>query len=155
MDLDHFEGDLNRIEKILGLTGEDPEIQEEADRPIVLVVDDDPQVLVTLTEVLGTRYRVDVYSGGKDLRSRWPGEGHAVVLDIKMPHEDGVSVFQEIRRKAPRIPILFYTAYPGDEAVMERARALDPATFLGKGCSLGELEAALREAIRRDVGPEE
>ena len=141
--------------KLSGLSGEAPENQTGLDRPVVLVVDDDPQILVTLTEVLENRYRVDVYSGGRDLLSRWSGQGDAVVLDIKMPHEDGISVFQEIRRKNPRIPILFYTAYPGDEAVMERARALDPATFLGKGCSLEELEAALWQAIQRDAGPKE
>ena len=107
------------------------------------MVDDDPRVLETLAEILGHRYRVKTYSGGEDLRARWPGEGEAegdaAILDIKMPKEDGLSVFHDLRRLAPKMPILFYTAYPGNEEVVERARALGPAAFLGKGCSLHDL----------------
>ena len=155
---DAFEGELSRMETALGLKSENLGSAENTDRrerPVILVVDDDPRVLETLAEILGPRYRVKTYSGGEDLRARWPGEGEAegdaAILDIKMPKEDGLSVFHELRRLAPKMPILFYTAYPGNEEVVERARALGPAAFLGKGCSLHDLHEALHAVIHTDA----
>ncbi|MFQ5915406.1 MAG: response regulator [Nitrospinota bacterium] len=153
MDLDAFEGNLARIESALGLSRGDPEISGESSLPVVLVVDDDPAVLKTLQEVLGSRYRVKVFSGGEDLRSRWSGEGAAALLDIKMPKEGGLSVFRELRRQAPEMPIVFFSAHAGDEEVVSKARSISPAAFLGKGCSLSDLQNALREAIGRGAGP--
>ena len=153
-DPDAFEGALSRMEAALGLDPENREPSETADRthrPVVLVIDDDPRVLDTLAEVLGNRWRVKTYTGGEDLRARWAGEGDAAILDIKMPNEDGLSVFHDLRRLAPQIPILFYTAYPGEEEVVKRARALGPAAFLGKGCSLQDLSEALRGVIQPDA----
>ncbi len=154
---DAFEGALSRMEAALGLHPENHEPPETADRthrPVVLVIDDDRRVLDTLAEVLGNRWRVKTYTGGEDLRARWnaqgEGGGDAAILDIKMPKEDGLSVFHDLRRLAPRMPILFYTAYPGDEEAVERARALGPAAFLGKGCSLHALSEALRGVIQPD-----
>ena len=155
---DAFEGALSRMEAALGLNPENREPSETADhthRPVVLVIDDDPRVLDTLAEVLGNRWRVKTYTGGEDLRARWAGEGDAggdaAILDIKMPKEDGLSVFHDLRRLAPEMPILFFTAYPGDEEVVGRARALGPAAFLGKGCSLHDLHAALRGVIQPEA----
>ena len=157
---DAFEGALSRMEAALGLNPENREPSETADRthrPVVLVIDDDPRVLDTLAEVLGNRWRVKTYTGGEDLRARWNaqgeggGGGDAAILDIKMPNEDGLSVFHDLRRLAPQMPILFYTAYPGEEEVVERARALGPAAFLGKGCSLQDLSEALRGVIQPDA----
>ncbi|MFQ5693770.1 MAG: response regulator [Nitrospinota bacterium] len=149
-----FEGELLRMESALGLPAE-REAGPAAGRPVVLVVDDDPRVLETLREVLGGRYRVQVFSSGEDLRSRWSGEGDAAVLDIKMPEEDGLSVFRELRRRAPRMSVIFFTAYPGDEEVAARARALGPAAFLGKGCPLADLLDVLGAATRRHAESQE
>ncbi len=151
-DLDVFEGDLIRMESALGLPRDASEAEDTSSRPVVLVVDDDPRVLETLQHVLGSRYQVKIFSGGEDFLSRWSGEGDAAILDIKMPKEDGLSVFGDLRLRAPRMPVIFFTAYPGDEEAASRARALSPAAFLGKGCSLGELHNALRKAIGRNAG---
>ncbi|MBI2880501.1 MAG: response regulator transcription factor [Candidatus Tectomicrobia bacterium] len=159
MDAGAFERDLLRLESALGLPGEEGEAAPEAGRPaaapVILVVDDDPAVRASLREVLGSQYRVQVFSGAEDLRARWSGEGDAAILDIKMPEADGLSVYEDLRLRAPGMPVLFFTAYPGDEEAAERARSLGPAAFLGKGSSLADLRRAVREVTAERATPRE
>ncbi len=60
---------------------------------------------------------------------------------------------RELHALSLRDPEAFWgeAADPGDEEAASRARALSPAAFLGKGCSLGELHNALRKAIGRNA----
>jgi CheY-like chemotaxis protein len=39
-----------------------------------------------------------------------------VVTDIRMPHVDGITLAQAVRRAQPGVPVLFITGYPADVA---------------------------------------
>jgi CheY-like chemotaxis protein len=84
----------------------------------VLVVDDEPGMLETLREILGAAgYDVTtVDSGDLALDEIRTGRYDVVVMDVRMPGRDGVSVLVE--SGAPPPPVILMTAY----AVEERLR---------------------------------
>jgi CheY-like chemotaxis protein len=88
----------------------------------VLLVDDEPGMLETLSEILvGAGYLVTAVGDGDTALAEIRGGGYDVVLmDIRMPGRDGVSVL--IDSGAPPPPVILMTAYAMEERLRE-ARA--------------------------------
>ena len=80
----------------------------------VMVVDDTPQNLALMTELLRTQYRVVVAnSGERALKLLHTGpQPQLILLDIMMPGMDGYQVLQHIKAdpKTEHIPVIFLTA---------------------------------------------
>ncbi|QNM97248.1 response regulator transcription factor [Chitinimonas koreensis] len=72
----------------------------------------------------------------------------AVVLDIGLPGQDGLSVLRHVRAQKPTLPILLLTALDG---VDDRVAGLDAGAddYLAKPFEFVELEARLRALLRR------
>lgn len=87
--------------------------------PSVLVVDDEPGMRDTLVAILELHgYRVRAASDGEHAFSAIQEQDFDVlVMDIRMPGRDGVSVLQEIGISPPRVILM--TAY----AMEDRLRA--------------------------------
>ena len=84
------------------------------DRPLVLIVDDEPITLQLLAEALHADYRVKVASNGPDalaLARRVPAP-EVILLDVRMPGMDGYAVCTAIKEETATaaIPVLFITA---------------------------------------------
>jgi PAS domain S-box-containing protein len=99
----------------------------------ILVVDDTPQNLVTLEAILeepGLTV-VKARSGRDALRQLLQEEFAAILLDVNMPDMDGFEAATLIRQRptSSRTPILFLTAYPGEEQ-LERAYALGAVDYM-------------------------
>jgi CheY-like chemotaxis protein len=96
----------------------------------VLVVDDDEAVRSTCSAILrASGYSVAVASDG-DVALRFLDHQAAdlILLDLRMPHRDGLSVLQAL--SAPQLVVLV-SAYSMDEALQARADAL-VVTYLEK-----------------------
>lgn len=82
--------------------------------PTVLVVDDTPDNLALMAEVLGERYRVKVANSGERALKAMQSDPvpDLVLLDIMMPGMDGYEVCRRIKASAATrdIPIIFLTA---------------------------------------------
>ena len=82
--------------------------------PTVLVVDDTPDNLVLVSELLGEHYRVKVAnSGARALKAAQADPvPDLVLLDIMMPEMDGYEVCRQLKAAAATrdIPIIFLTA---------------------------------------------
>jgi CheY-like chemotaxis protein len=80
-------------------------------KPQVLVVDDEPGMLETLTEILAAAgYAVtSVNDGDRALQEILRGGYDVVVMDVRMPGRDGVSVVLD--SGAPPPPVILMTAY--------------------------------------------
>ena len=82
--------------------------------PTVLVVDDTPDNLVLVSELLGDHYRVKVAnSGARALKAAQTDPvPDLVLLDIMMPEMDGYTAMREIRNRPEwrRLPIIALTA---------------------------------------------
>ena len=84
------------------------------DRPLVLVVDDTPENLAMMSELLRGEYRVRVARSGESaLRlARAEPLPQIVLLDIMMPVMDGYEVCRRLKADplTERIPVIFLTA---------------------------------------------
>lgn len=82
--------------------------------PTVLVVDDTPDNLVLVSELLGDHYRVKVAnSGARALKAAQTDPvPDLVLLDIMMPEMDGYEVCRQLKASAATrdIPVIFLTA---------------------------------------------
>ena len=116
----------------------------------VLVADDDPDMLASLTrglERLG--YVVLAAShGGEALRLAKSQRGpiHLLVTDVDMPGMDGVELARRIVGTLPHTKVLFMSGSAGDEG--PPPGRLPPASaFLAKPFSFEELSRALHEVL--------
>jgi two-component system copper resistance phosphate regulon response regulator CusR len=94
-------------------------------------------------------YAVDVAADGPE--ALWLAETNdydALVFDVMMPGQDGVSVLRQLRRKGRHTPAIFLTAR---HQLEDRVRGLDAGAddYLGKPFSMLELLARLRALLRR------
>ena len=90
---------------VVDTTGADPSLPEpaSASRRKVLIVDDEPEIRETLSEILtAAQHRVAAASSGREALARMAAEHYDVILtDIRMPDMDGRALFQEILRRWP------------------------------------------------------
>lgn len=119
----------------------------------VLVVDDTDHVremLASMLEIDGFDVVGRASNGADAVRLVEQTSPNVVVMDYKMPVQDGLTATREIRRVAPDVPVILYTAYLDD--VLEReARAAGVALCVGKVEGLETLEreiSALCMSIR-------
>jgi two-component system, OmpR family, response regulator MprA len=120
----------------------------------VLVVDDEPAVRVALERALRLEaYDVELAADGREALDRLAGgvPPDAVVLDVAMPHVDGLEVCRRLREAGDRTPVLMLTAR---DAVDDRVAGLDAGAddYLVKPFALKELKARLRALLRRTAG---
>jgi two-component system OmpR family response regulator/two-component system response regulator QseB len=97
-------------------------------------------------------FRVDwVRDGLAAERELMTGEYAAAVLDLGLPHKDGLDVVQAVRDKKITTPVLILTAR---DAVPERIRGLDLGAddYVVKPVDLNELGARVRALVRRAHG---
>lgn len=120
-----------------------------ADRPSVLVVDDDApmrEMVACLLDRLGfsAETALDADEALFALQAR-PFD--AVVCDVHMPRRDGFNLARVLRRMRPATPLVLMTSYgaPTTAAEAERAGA---GALLAKPFSSRELGEALARAAR-------
>jgi CheY-like chemotaxis protein len=91
------------------------------ERPVVLVVEDDPTIRMLLTTLLEDRYAVEACSGGQAALRRLGGDDvDLVLLDLLLPDLDGRALCQRVRLReavrgqSRRLPIVMLTAVGED-----------------------------------------
>jgi DNA-binding response OmpR family regulator len=83
----------------------------ESDKKRILIIDDDPDITITLSKVLEQNgFKTDSYTDPRLAYEHFRlGQYDLVILDIKMP-DDGFHLYQEIRRVDSMVKICFLTA---------------------------------------------
>jgi CheY-like chemotaxis protein len=101
----------------------------------ILIVDDDVRVLRYLQQGLmnlGEGYEIVALADPEEaLRYVQAHPPHLVISDLRMPHIDGLQLFQKIRERHPDIRLVLMTAFGTDE-VQEAARKLGVYRFITK-----------------------
>ena len=119
-------------------------------QPRVLVVDDEPAVQNALSRALTLeRYEVAQAVDGREALERLATTAYdVVILDVSMPHVDGLEVCRRMRDGGDRTPVLMLTARAG---VDDRVAGLDAGAddYLVKPFALRELLARVRALLRR------
>jgi two-component system, OmpR family, response regulator MprA len=126
-----------------------------AEQAHILVVDDEPAVQSALSRALTLEhYDVAQAADGREALERLGSSPYdVVILDIAMPHVDGLQVCRRLRDGGDTTPVLMLTAR-GE--VDDRVAGLDAGAddYLVKPFALRELLARVRALLRR-AGEEE
>jgi len=103
------------------------------DKTKILVIDDEEVVRLSHRRILaGERFNVEtVLNGieGLELLEQHPVD--VVLLDLRMPGMDGISVLKTIKEKWPEIEVVVITGYPSLETAKE-AMQLGAYDYLAK-----------------------
>ncbi len=97
----------------------------------ILIIDDELSPRESIRMVLRDKYIVSTASGGPEgLEFMAQNSVDLVVLDIKMPGMDGITVLKEIKKKYPMTEVILLTAYASLESAKSAVRlgALDYLT---------------------------
>ena len=120
----------------------------------VLVLDDDPQTLRLVRDVLGsTGYHTAVTGDPGELpRLLEEQQPDLVLLDLVLPGTDGIDLMGHVPELAD-VPVIFISGYDRADTI---ATAFDAGAvdYIVKPFSPTELTARVRAALRRRLGPE-
>ena len=113
----------------------------------VLVVDDDPQMLLYVRDVLTAAGYAPVVTGNHHALPRVIREEdpHLVLLDLMFTGTDGIKLLKEVP-ELDDLPVIFISAYGRDETIA-RALAAGAADYIVKPFSPTELVARVRAAL--------
>lgn len=116
----------------------------------ILVVDDEELVVEFLKRSLRfDKHIVDVaYNGQTGFQKALQHSYDVIVLDVVMPHKDGLTTCRDLRKAGIHTPILMLTSRVAES---ERIAGLDSGAddYLAKPFSYDELMARLRALTRR------
>ncbi len=123
---------------------------KKQDRPRILVVDDEPDVLHTLQEILQFEgYEVDAADSARAALKRLEKTAYAVVLtDVKMPAMDGLEMLARIREGHPELPVVMISGHGTIDMAVEAVKkgAFD---FITKPPDLQRLLISIQHALER------
>ncbi len=119
----------------------------------VAVIEDDPALLLGLTEKLGMEgYRVvSARDGEAALELLGREVPDVLVLDLMLPKIDGLEVCRAFRKRYPEIPVLILSARGQEEDKVKGLR-LGADDYMTKPFGLKELLARLEALLRRTGG---
>ena len=116
----------------------------------ILVVDDEPRILLLLQNLLKANgYEVvSARDGASALDIVHKGGIDIAITDLRMSPMDGMTLFREIKKIAPEMPVILLTAYATVETAVEAMKS-GIFDYLTKPFAMGELAARIRSVTRR------
>lgn len=116
--------------------------------PLILIVDDEPQILRALKTILGANHFrvVTASSGEQGLALAAIQQPDVIILDLSLPDMDGIEVCAQLREWS-HVPIIVLSVR---DAEKDKVAALDRGAddYLTKPFGIEELLARIRVALR-------
>ncbi len=114
----------------------------------VMIVDDQDLIRDSLKIVLGINEDMEVVgtarSGEELLALLENQQADVILMDVRMPHMDGVMATKAVKAKYPQIKIIILTTFDDDEYVLNGLK-YGASGYLLKGISVPELAEAIRK----------
>jgi excisionase family DNA binding protein len=119
-----------------------------ADRPRILVVDDEASIRELLTRTLAlTEYDVEAVADGQAGVERLRlGAYDLLIADLRMPAMDGLTLIREARRLHPALPVIIITGYSSESSAIEAVN-LGVVGYLVKPFRVPQVLSAVARAL--------
>jgi two-component system, OmpR family, alkaline phosphatase synthesis response regulator PhoP len=116
----------------------------------ILLVEDEPALVITLTDMLrGEGYEVESSSNGREAKSRILREAFdLVILDVMLPGMNGFDICKAVREQGYTMPILMLTARDQTRDKVQGLRT-GADDYLAKPFDPHELLARIEALLRR------
>ena len=116
----------------------------------IMLVDDEERFLSTTKEFLEIKgYKVETASSGmKALEKLKTINIQVVILDVKMPGMDGITILKKIKRDFPLIEVILLTGQDTVESAVEGVR-LGAANYLIKPAGIDDISEKIKEACKK------
>lgn len=117
---------------------------------LISIVDDDAALRMSIDDLIRSAgFRAKGFASAESfLRSPDRQETACLILDVRMPHMNGLELQQHIVEAKWNIPIIFITSF-ADEAVRAEAMAAGAIDFLYKPFSEDKILNALQKALHQ------
>ena len=116
-------------------------------RKRLLIVDDSEVIQDVLKEFLGQDYAVDTIGNAPSAMSVVQKKADAILLDVRMPGGDGLSLLKSLRQMGVQTPIFMMTGYDSKEFAIEALKR-GANGYLPKPFDLRHLGELLAETVR-------
>ncbi len=128
-----------------------PALERAAQPPLVLVVDDSPDIRLYVKKTLSNQgWRTVAVSGGADCLAQAPHlRPDCILLDVQMPDQDGFEVCRALKADplTRDVPVVFLTA-SADPAAVVAGLAAGGNDYIGKPVDKDVLVARVSVALR-------
>jgi two-component system response regulator AtoC/two-component system nitrogen regulation response regulator NtrX len=118
------------------------------DRAQVLIVDDEPGSRYGIKKALSA-FRFQIHEAGDGLEAMEKirlQSPDLVILDVNLPHKDGLSVLSDVRKENLNTAIIVITAY-GSEKIAVEAMKRGAYDYIAKPYDIEELRMVVSKAI--------
>ena len=123
----------------------------------ILVVDDDPDLVESVTMILESRNHevIQAYGGIEGLEKAKAEKPDAIILDVMMPDKDGYAVCKELKGdpEYSEIPILLLTAVvsqiPSSTYTSRRGMETEADDYIDKPVEPGELAKLVERLLAK------
>lgn len=106
---------------------------DPANKKTILVVDDDPVILKSVTGMLGREYNVLRASSGAEALQRskdFKSEIHLLLSDFQMTGMTGIELATQITAQRVRIKVLLMSGYPAGMLILNEGWHFLPKPFI-------------------------
>jgi len=116
----------------------------------ILVVDDEPNVLITVEAILAMEgYDVDAMGDPEAALEAIRTHHYDLVLtDLKMPKVDGLAILAEVRKSSPATVTIMMTGYASVDSALEAVQ-LGAYEYLLKPTEVAQLKLAVKRSLER------
>jgi CheY-like chemotaxis protein len=120
----------------------------------MLVVEDEDIMREALVDYFsGEGHAVDTAQDGDNALEKFNLKNYDImIIDLRLPGRDGLSVLEEVRAKNPKAKVIMITAYPSLETET-KAKQNGAIEYLTKPFELSYLETLINQSLEVDVVP--
>lgn len=120
----------------------------------VLICDDHALIRQGLRQILADvddlHVAAEAVDGPSAIRRVREGGIDVVLLDIALPHRDGLDVLKQLQDEHPKLPVLILSTYPEKQYAV-RCLKLGAVGYLNKGSDQDQLVSAIRKAMQGGI----
>jgi DNA-binding NtrC family response regulator len=121
-----------------------------AKKPAILIVDDEPDVLFSLTGLLRREFQVYTANSGPaalEIMSEHPV--NVIMTDQRMPSMTGTELMSRVKSEHPRAVRIVFTGYADTRAVIDAINRGELYRYITKPWDPEDLIEVLREAAKK------
>ena len=122
----------------------------DKNKKLILVVDDEPMIINLTSEFLKEEGfdTCSAKNAAEALSQMEKQSADAVLLDIRLPDEDGLVFLKRLKEKYPNVPVVMLTGAGYDEERMQTALRYGASGYVSKDTEMEKKIAVLKQLLK-------